>query len=111
MFLYFAFLFKIRNLAAPELCVDSKHRQRDEIVTLDECMKNKKSIHGEQNFTLTWHKDIRPNGRTMCWDVSDSSKKASISLYPCHGSKGNQYWKYDLVCTYFYISINLLLYE
>lgn len=53
--------------------------------------------NGEQNFTLTWHKDIRPKGRTLCWDISDPNDKADIVLYPCHGAKGNQYWKYNSV--------------
>lgn len=55
---------------------------------------------GEQNFTLTWHKDIRPKGRTLCWDVSNAADKADITLYPCHGEKGNQYWKYDTVTVF-----------
>lgn len=86
---------EIRNIGVPELCVDSEHKSRDQVVQLKECIKETKKS-GEQNFTLTWHKDIRPSGRTLCWDVSDPSEKADIVLYPCHGSKGNQYWKYDV---------------
>lgn len=63
------------------------------------CVKGT-SNQGEQNFTLTWHKDVRPAGRTLCWDVSDPNEKADVVLYPCHGSKGNQYWRYDVVSFY-----------
>ncbi|XP_069704672.1 putative polypeptide N-acetylgalactosaminyltransferase 10 isoform X2 [Periplaneta americana] len=47
------------------------------------------------NFILTWHKDIRPKGRTMCWDVSDVQNKAAVNLFPCHGMQGNQLWRYN----------------
>ncbi|KAF5302006.1 hypothetical protein FQR65_LT08671 [Abscondita terminalis] len=85
---------EIRNIGAPELCVDTEHKSRDQTFGLKKCIKGT-NLHGDQNFTLTWHKDIRPAGRTLCWDVSDPNDKADIMLYPCHGSKGNQYWKYD----------------
>nr|CAD7606450.1 unnamed protein product [Timema genevievae] len=49
-----------------------------------------------QSFVLTWHKDVRPKGRTMCWDVANVQDKASISLYACHGMQGNQLWKYNM---------------
>lgn len=78
------------------MCVDTQHKQKDEKFGLKECIKDT-SGNGEQNFTLTWHKDIRPKGRTVCWDVSDPNDKAEIALYPCHGMKGNQYWRYDVV--------------
>lgn len=91
---------QIRNLAAPEFCVDSDFKQREQEIGLKECIKDNNK-NGEQNFTLTWHKDIRPKGRTMCWDVSDYGDKAKIVLYPCHGGKGNQYWRYDSVSSYF----------
>jgi polypeptide N-acetylgalactosaminyltransferase len=50
-----------------------------------------------QHFILTWHKDIRPKGRTMCWDVSDVQNKAAVNLFPCHGMQGNQLWRYNAV--------------
>ncbi|KAI4462457.1 n-acetylgalactosaminyltransferase [Holotrichia oblita] len=86
---------EIRNLAAPEFCVDTEFKERDQEFGLQECIKDNKK-KGEQNFTLTWHKDIRPHGRGMCWDVSDYRDKGKVVLYPCHGGKGNQYWKYDM---------------
>lgn len=78
--------------------MDSEHKQKDEKFGLRECIKDHAG-NGEQNFTLTWHKDIRPKGRTVCWDVSDPNDKAELALYPCHGMKGNQYWRYDVVST------------
>lgn len=89
-------VLQIRSIAAPELCVDSGYRGRDEVVGLAQCVKgtNKKA---EQNFVLTWHKDLRVKGKTLCFDVSDPLDKADVLLYPCHGGQGNQYWKYDVV--------------
>lgn len=87
---------EIRSLAAPELCVDTEFKKADVPFGLKECKKDDNKRTGEQNFTLTWHKDIRPKGRTMCWDVSNPHDKAELTLYSCHGMGGNQYWKYDV---------------
>lgn len=83
-------------MGAPELCIDAKYKDRDQVVGIEECVSDFKKP-GQQNFTLSWHKDLRVSGRTMCLDVSDPNDKADIVLYPCHGMKGNQYWKYDVV--------------
>lgn len=80
------------------MCVDVSGKSRDQLVVVDKCAKGTSSKR-DQNFTLTWHKDIRVKGKTMCFDVSDPGDKADIVLYPCHGMKGNQYWKYDMVKT------------
>lgn len=85
---------EIRNLGAPELCVDSGFKARDQAVGIAKCVKGTTN-KAEQNFTLTWHKDIRVKGKTLCFDVSDPNDKADITLYPCHGQQGNQYWRYD----------------
>lgn len=88
---------EIRNLAAPELCVDSGFKDRDQVIAVAPCISDSKNkLKGEQNFTLTWHKDLRVKGKSICLDVSDPNDKADVTLYPCHGSKGNQYWKYDV---------------
>ncbi|XP_074026127.1 N-acetylgalactosaminyltransferase 6 [Leptinotarsa decemlineata] len=86
---------EIRNLGAPELCVDSKFKDRDQPVEVQECISDTKK-RGQQTFTLTWHKDLRVKGKSVCFDVSDPNDKADVVLYPCHGMKGNQYWKYDV---------------
>ncbi|XP_017777230.1 PREDICTED: polypeptide N-acetylgalactosaminyltransferase-like 6 [Nicrophorus vespilloides] len=85
---------EIRNLAAPELCVDTNFKIRDSAVDLNECIKGTKR-KGEQEFRFTWHKDIRPKDKTICLDVSDVKDRAKVLLFPCHGAKGNQLWKYE----------------
>jgi len=85
---------EIRSVAAPELCVDTENKKADERFGLKECIKDNRRS-GEQNFILTWHKDIRPKGRAMCWDVSDVQNKAAVNLFPCHGMQGNQLWRYN----------------
>ncbi|XP_066141216.1 N-acetylgalactosaminyltransferase 6 [Euwallacea fornicatus] len=87
---------EIRNVGAPELCVDSGFKARDQVVDIAKCVKGTTKTKAEQNFTLTWHKDLRVKGKTLCFDVSDPSNKADVTLYPCHGQQGNQYWRYDI---------------
>ncbi|XP_056649199.1 N-acetylgalactosaminyltransferase 6-like isoform X1 [Diorhabda sublineata] len=86
---------EIRNVGVPELCVDSSKKQKNDVVGVAACVKGTARA-GSQSFTLTWHKDLRITKRTDCLDVSDPNDKAEITLYSCHGMKGNQYWKYDV---------------
>ncbi|XP_011304644.1 N-acetylgalactosaminyltransferase 6 [Fopius arisanus] len=89
---------EIRNVGAPEMCLDAKKRKKDELVMLDSCVRDLGKNNGdfEQEFRMTWHKDLRLKGRTDCLDVSSGELKAPVTLYPCHGKHGNQRWKYDI---------------
>nr|XP_018908725.1 PREDICTED: putative polypeptide N-acetylgalactosaminyltransferase 10 [Bemisia tabaci]XP_018908726.1 PREDICTED: putative polypeptide N-acetylgalactosaminyltransferase 10 [Bemisia tabaci] len=84
---------EVKNYVAPEYCVDTEHKNQDMEFGLQECTSN--DDKHEQQFQYTWHKDVRTKGRTMCWDVSSSEERAPVKLYPCHGSKGNQFWRYN----------------
>ncbi|XP_042326355.1 polypeptide N-acetylgalactosaminyltransferase-like 6 isoform X3 [Sceloporus undulatus] len=90
-------LARIRNVAA-NLCVDSKHGGTGTELRLDICVKDgsERTWSHEQLFTFGWREDIRPgeplHTRKFCFDaVSHSS---SVTLYDCHGMKGNQHWSY-----------------
>ncbi|XP_071044472.1 putative polypeptide N-acetylgalactosaminyltransferase 10 isoform X3 [Parasteatoda tepidariorum] len=89
------FVGRIRSVAV-DLCIDTKFRKQNERFGLDACIKDNPNIRGEQQFVLSWHKDIRPIKRNICFDVSCSKKQAPIVLWNCHGMQGNQLWKYDL---------------
>ncbi|CAG5097173.1 Similar to Pgant6: N-acetylgalactosaminyltransferase 6 (Drosophila melanogaster) [Cotesia congregata] len=90
-------LGEIRNIGVSELCLDAKRRAKNEAIAVDLCVKdNVKVANGEQEFRLTWRKDIRPKTRTDCLDVSSGVAKAPVTLYPCHGQQGNQRWRYDV---------------
>ncbi|XP_014430953.1 polypeptide N-acetylgalactosaminyltransferase-like 6 isoform X1 [Pelodiscus sinensis] len=88
---------EIRNVAA-SLCVDSKHGATGTELRLDICVKDgsERTWSHEQLFTFGWREDIRPgeplHTRKFCFDaVSHSSP---VTLYDCHGMKGNQHWSY-----------------
>ncbi|XP_054846580.1 polypeptide N-acetylgalactosaminyltransferase-like 6 [Eublepharis macularius] len=88
---------EIRNVAA-NLCVDSKHGGTGTELRLDTCVKDgsERTWSHEQLFTFGWREDIRPgeplHTRKFCFDaVSHSSP---VTLYDCHGMKGNQHWSY-----------------
>ncbi|XP_060102519.1 polypeptide N-acetylgalactosaminyltransferase-like 6 isoform X2 [Heteronotia binoei] len=90
-------LARIRNVAA-NLCVDSKHGGTGTELRLDICVKDgsERTWSHEQLFTFGWREDIRPgeplHTRKFCFDaVSHSSP---VTLYDCHGMKGNQHWSY-----------------
>ncbi|XP_067138577.1 putative polypeptide N-acetylgalactosaminyltransferase 10 isoform X2 [Centruroides vittatus] len=86
---------EIRNVGS-DLCVDTRFRGQNERFGLEKCIKDSINQGGEQQFVLTWHKDIRPKKRSVCFDVSSPEPHAPVVLWSCHGLQGNQLWKYDL---------------
>ncbi|KAL5012727.1 hypothetical protein ScPMuIL_011278 [Solemya velum] len=86
---------EMRNVAA-NMCMDTRYRGQTETFGIEKCVKDGLGGGGEQEFELSWHKDIRPKKRNVCLDVSQSLKKSPVLLWSCHGQKGNQHWKYDM---------------
>ncbi|KFO30851.1 Polypeptide N-acetylgalactosaminyltransferase-like 6 [Fukomys damarensis] len=93
---------KIRNVAA-NLCIDSKHGATGTELRLDICVKDgsERTWSHEQAcevmlFTFGWREDIRPgeplHTRKFCFDAI--SHNSPVTLYDCHGMKGNQLWGY-----------------
>ncbi|KAI2668363.1 Polypeptide N-acetylgalactosaminyltransferase-like 6 [Labeo rohita] len=88
---------EIRN-AASGLCIDSKHGSTGTELRLDACLKEgaERTWAHEQIFTFGWREDIRPGDplhtRKFCFDAI--SQNSPITLYDCHGMKGNQHWSY-----------------
>ncbi|ESN98915.1 hypothetical protein HELRODRAFT_188954 [Helobdella robusta] len=79
-----------------KLCVDLKFASENSRFQLETCRSADPKISGEQQLQLTWHRDIRPRGRSVCFDVSKSDNKSPVILYTCHGMQGNQWWKYNV---------------
>ncbi|XP_062903790.1 polypeptide N-acetylgalactosaminyltransferase-like 6 [Mobula hypostoma] len=88
---------EIRN-AATNRCVDSKHGATGAELRLDICIKDgsERTWSHEQIFTFGWREDIRPgeplHTRKFCFDAISHS--SPVTLYDCHGMKGNQHWRY-----------------
>ncbi|XP_064636941.1 putative polypeptide N-acetylgalactosaminyltransferase 10 isoform X2 [Lineus longissimus] len=85
---------EIRNLGA-NMCIDAKFRSSNERFSIEQCMSDKAGLSGEQQFELSWHKDIRPKRRNVCFDLSQSRDRSPVILFGCHGMQGNQFWKYN----------------
>uniref|UniRef100_A0A3Q3DLR7 Polypeptide N-acetylgalactosaminyltransferase n=1 Tax=Hippocampus comes TaxID=109280 RepID=A0A3Q3DLR7_HIPCM len=87
----------IRNEASG-MCMETKHFVSGSPIRLENCGKARGDVswsHG-QVFTLGWRQDIRVGDpmhtKKVCFDaVSHSSP---VTLYDCHGMKGNQLWRY-----------------
>ncbi|XP_051902860.1 polypeptide N-acetylgalactosaminyltransferase 10-like [Hippocampus zosterae] len=88
---------EIRNEVSG-MCVETKHFVSGSPIRLENCGKARGDVswsHG-QVFTLGWRQDIRVGDpmhtKKVCFDaVSHSSP---VTLYDCHGMKGNQLWHY-----------------
>ncbi|XP_069825151.1 polypeptide N-acetylgalactosaminyltransferase 10 [Dendropsophus ebraccatus] len=80
------------------LCVDTKHGSMGSELRLEACTKGRKADawSSQQVFTLGWREDIRPGDplhtKKVCFDAI--SHTSPVTLFDCHGMKGNQLWKY-----------------
>lgn len=88
-----------------KMCVDTKFKGSHSNFGLDLCQSSNKDVGGEQKFELSWRSDIRPRSRNVCWDVSSSNKGTPVILFECHGYRGNQEFRYNMVNAGFYSSL------
>ncbi|ESO98122.1 hypothetical protein LOTGIDRAFT_239085 [Lottia gigantea] len=86
---------EVRN-QANEKCIDTRFKGQNERFQLESCIKDGQGAGGEQQFEFSWHKDIRPKSRAVCFDAAHSAPKSPVILYNCHGMGGNQRFKYNL---------------
>lgn len=80
----------IQSEANPSLCIDTLGKSN---IGLYFCASDKVNPQGNQNFALSWQRDIRQKHGEQCWDVSESGN-AKVALFGCHGMQGNQLFRY-----------------
>ncbi|KAM4726395.1 polypeptide N-acetylgalactosaminyltransferase 10-like [Anableps anableps] len=88
---------EVRNVASG-LCMESKHFVSGSPIRLENCVKGRVDVswsHG-QVFTFGWREDIRVGDpmhtKKVCFDAI--SHHSPVTLYDCHGMRGNQLWRY-----------------
>ncbi|XP_047199512.1 polypeptide N-acetylgalactosaminyltransferase 10 [Hippoglossus stenolepis] len=88
---------EIRNVGSG-MCMESKHFVSGSPVRMESCIKGRGEVswsHG-QVFTFGWREDIRVGDpmhtKKVCFDAV--SHNSPVTLYDCHGMKGNQLWRY-----------------
>ncbi|XP_069510081.1 polypeptide N-acetylgalactosaminyltransferase 10 [Ambystoma mexicanum] len=88
---------KMRNVGT-SLCVDTKLAGQGAQLRLETCLNtNGDGAWGNmQVYTFGWREDIRPGDplhtKKVCFDAI--SHKSPVTLFDCHGMKGNQQWRY-----------------
>ncbi|XP_041808477.1 polypeptide N-acetylgalactosaminyltransferase 10-like [Chelmon rostratus] len=80
------------------MCMEIKHFVSGSPIRLESCVKGRGEVgwsHG-QVLTFGWREDIRVGDpmhtRKVCFDAV--SHNSPVTLYDCHGMKGNQLWRY-----------------
>ncbi|KAM4545403.1 polypeptide N-acetylgalactosaminyltransferase 10 [Odontesthes bonariensis] len=88
---------EIRNVGSG-MCMESKHFVSGSPIRLESCVKSRGEMswsHG-QVFTFGWREDIRVGDpmhtKKVCFDAI--SHNSPVTLYDCHGMRGNQLWLY-----------------
>ncbi|XP_060791267.1 polypeptide N-acetylgalactosaminyltransferase 10 [Neoarius graeffei] len=96
---------ELRNVGSG-LCMENKHMSSGSPLRLEPCIKGRADAlwNHAQVFTFGWREDIRVGDplhtKKVCFDaVSHSSP---VTLYDCHGMKGNQLWRYNKDYTLFH---------
>ncbi|XP_077182591.1 polypeptide N-acetylgalactosaminyltransferase 10 isoform X2 [Paroedura picta] len=88
---------EIRNVGTG-LCADTKYGALGSPLRIETCVKGRGEAawNNVQVFTFSWREDIRPGDpqhtKKFCFDAI--SHNSPVTLYDCHGMKGNQLWKY-----------------
>uniref|UniRef100_A0A8C7HZY7 Polypeptide N-acetylgalactosaminyltransferase n=1 Tax=Oncorhynchus kisutch TaxID=8019 RepID=A0A8C7HZY7_ONCKI len=88
---------ELRNVGSG-MCMENKHFSSGSPIRLETCLKGRGEAgwsHG-QVFTFGWREDIRVGDpmhtKKVCFDAI--SHNSPVTLYDCHGMKGNQLWRY-----------------
>ncbi|XP_039630190.1 polypeptide N-acetylgalactosaminyltransferase 10-like [Polypterus senegalus] len=88
---------EIRNVGTL-MCIESKQSVSGSPIKIEVCLKGRGDTgwnHG-QIFTFGWREDIRVGDplhtKKVCFDAI--SNNSPVTLYDCHGMKGNQLWRY-----------------
>ncbi|XP_036404722.1 polypeptide N-acetylgalactosaminyltransferase 10-like isoform X3 [Megalops cyprinoides] len=92
------------------MCIEAKHLSSGSVLRLETCLKGRGEMgrsHG-QVFTLGWRQDVRLGDplhtKRVCLDATSPS--SPVTLYDCHGMRGNQLWKYRQDKSLFHPSTN-----
>lgn len=83
----------IKSLANPRMCVDTLGHSDNEQIGLYACADDKLHPQSNQNYALSWLRDIRIKFTDTCWDAPGGGK-APVLLMSCHSGQGNQLWRY-----------------
>lgn len=86
----------IQSVAFPQYCIDSMGGGSNAAIGLYQCASNKTHPYRTQYWSLSYIRDIRKKAESICLDVHESPNNASIWMWSCHNSGGNQFWSYDL---------------
>lgn len=94
----------IQSVDTPHLCVDSLNVASGGEIGLFSCANDLKQPQLNQNWALTWRKDLRQKNSDLCWDVAQSHKDSPVLMWHCHGQHGNQYFFYDPVSAFKFLN-------
>ncbi|CAD5219246.1 unnamed protein product [Bursaphelenchus okinawaensis] len=76
-------------------CVDTDFREQGKTFGLRKCMEVSTFMLGEQKLRMAFQLDIKvKNDKNLCFDVSQYTERAPVLLFGCHGTKGNQMFRY-----------------
>lgn len=84
----------IQNVAHPNLCIDLMNVEQGGRIGVFSCASDLVSPQHNQDWALSYRKDIRIRNTEKCMDVSSSAKNAPVVMWSCHAQGGNQLFRY-----------------
>uniref|UniRef100_A0A336MXC8 Polypeptide N-acetylgalactosaminyltransferase n=1 Tax=Culicoides sonorensis TaxID=179676 RepID=A0A336MXC8_CULSO len=88
----------IESIAVDNWCVDALNGNQQNRIGLFSCAENRINPHSNQNFVLSFFRDIRIRNDYRCWDANPLdivNDRIPIKLGLCHTLQGNQFFRYD----------------
>jgi polypeptide N-acetylgalactosaminyltransferase len=95
-----SFFLQVQNVQNPNLCIDTLNNGEKKPIGLYPCALNHTHPYHNQNFALSYYRDLKEANGDKCWDVSDSKPGTEVLMYNCHQGQGNQMWRYEQVMSY-----------
>lgn len=96
------FTIQIESIAVSGWCVDALDGNQQKRIGLFSCAQDRIFPHTNQDFALSYFRDIRIRNDYRCWDANPSDvdvadDRIPIKLNLCHTLQGNQFFRYDHV--------------
>lgn len=85
----------IQSVAHPTMCIDQMNKRDGGEVGVFSCAHNLKHPHGNQNWALSYRKDLRVKNSEKCMDVPSHNADSPVLIWGCHAQGGNQLFRYD----------------
>ncbi|XP_053956213.1 N-acetylgalactosaminyltransferase 6-like [Anastrepha ludens] len=86
---------QIRNVGAPNLCLDTLGPPDYRPIGVEQCEKEKMFPSRNQDWSLSESHDLRMRGEEYCLQAVQKKANSVVVFYDCHNGSSDQLWYYN----------------